>query len=244
MAANSRNTSPQANVRNVPQLLRDFALPFGFASLAAALWFSPTAVEIPYAAAARVDSAALVVEPRRPAMPDPPRILVEGRFENCNACHQIFRSAHDSGEIVNYHTDVRLEHGLNARCINCHDLENRERLVLRDGKSVAFAETPLLCAQCHGTTFRDWQNGTHGKTLGSWKTGTSEQMRLNCNQCHDPHSPRYEPYVPLPSPRTLRMGEQLAEAEHGGSKQSPLQRWLSHPAAPQDSDTQQEGAHK
>jgi len=114
---------------------------------------------------------------------------------------------------------------MNTRCVNCHDVTNRELLTLRDGSTVAYAQTPLLCAQCHGTTYRDWQKGTHGKTLGSWKTDSASQRRLSCNECHDPHSPRYAPYEPLPGPNTLRMGMQAHEGGHGPER-SPLRRWI------------------
>lgn len=211
---------------------RGWALPAGFLILAGVLWLSPRTVQIPVGTAAAVDRAALVVEPRRKAMTDPPQILVEGRLENCNACHQIFQSAHASGQPINYHTEIRLDHGLNARCVNCHDIHDRERLTLRDGTTVSYAQTPLLCAQCHGTLYRDWQNGTHGKTLGSWVTAAAAQRRLQCNECHDPHSPRYPPYSPLPGPRTLRMGDRSGAAHPPSARGSPLQRWLAPASQP------------
>lgn len=242
MAADFEVHRPLDGVRHSSRLLRDLALPCGFVLVAVGLWMSPRRAEIPVANAAAVERALLIVEPRRTAMSDPPQLLVEGRFENCNACHQIFRSAHGSRESVNYHTDILLNHGLNARCVNCHDVENRERLVLRDGKTVTYSETPLLCAQCHGTTFRDWQNGTHGKTLGSWKTGSEEQRRLACNECHDPHSPRYSPYQPLPGPNTLRMGTPPAPDEHHLDR-SPLRRWRSAESNLGKSQMQGQGGH-
>lgn len=221
--------------------LRDFALPVGFLALAALLWLWPSAVEIPRSSPVQVDPAALVVQPRRAAMTDPPRITVEGQLEHCNACHQIFRSAHSGGEAIHYHPDIRLSHGLNTRCVNCHDADDRERLTLRDGTTVSYAETPLLCAQCHGTLYRDWQAGTHGKTLGSWKVGEPAQRRLNCNECHDPHSPRYPGYVPLPGPNTLRMGAQSA-SEEASHTRSPLQH-RSATARPRDENRTASGGH-
>lgn len=216
--------------------LRDFALPFGFLALAALLFLSPVAVVIPRSAPARVEPSALLVEPRRIAMTDPPRILVEGQLEHCNACHQIFRSAHGGGESIHYHAEIQLAHGLNARCVNCHDANDRERLTLRDGTTIPYAEAPLLCAQCHGTVYRDWQAGTHGKTLGSWKVGEPAQRRLQCNECHDPHSPRYPGYVPLPGPQTLRMGVQPA-LEEAAPTRSPLQHWQAATQARQENRT-------
>jgi hypothetical protein len=200
-------------------------LPAGFIVLAVWLATRPAKVPIPLGGTATVHRADVAVGPRREALGDPPLILVNGALENCNACHQIFRSVGRPPGELSYHTDIRLNHGLNNRCLNCHDDKDRERLVLHDGSTVSFSETPHLCSQCHGTVFRDWQAGTHGKTLGSWKTGSPEQLRLTCNQCHDPHSPAYPRMTPLPGPDTLRMGEQDAEAAHeDGQARSPLQR--------------------
>lgn len=203
-------------------------LPAGFAVVAGALFFGPSRVDIPMSEPAAFDRAALVVAPHRVALPDPPRTLVGGVEENCNACHQIFQSSHAGGEALDYHQEIRLSHGLNDRCLNCHDPSNRERLTLRDGGTISFSQTPVLCSQCHGTVYRDWQRGTHGKTLGSWVTGAEAQHRLNCNDCHDPHSPRYEGMAPLPAPHTLRMGHQDPSPHDApvAGKESPLQRWL------------------
>lgn len=206
-------------------------LPIGFGCLAVALFAGSRQVDIPLAPMQVVDRASLVVAPRRIAMADPAHIVVEGAPQNCNGCHQIFTSNSPAGAALTYHTEIELRHGMNDRCVNCHDPENRERLTLRDGASVLFAQTPQLCAQCHGTVYRDWQRGTHGKTLGSWITHSDAQQRLNCNECHDPHAPKYEPYAPLPGPNTLRMGEQPDAPHAHGGKQSPLQRWLHKPDA-------------
>lgn len=198
----------------------------GFLVLAAWLIVASGRPDIPIAPAAQVDPAALVVGPRRPAMGDPPHTTAEGLPENCNACHQVFTSAHPAGTRLSFHAEIHLNHGLNDRCVNCHDSADRERLTLRDARTIPFSETPLLCAQCHGTTYRDWQRGTHGKTLGSWITGSPNQHRLTCNECHNPHSPRYEAYVPLPGPRTLRMGDGAGSGAHDPGGVGPLQQWL------------------
>jgi hypothetical protein len=174
-------------------------------------------------------------------MADPPHVMIDGLPQNCNGCHRIFHSASPAGAPLNYHQEIGLFHGLNNRCVNCHDSSDRERLTLRDGTTIPFAETPQLCAQCHGTVYRDWQRGTHGKTLGSWVTNSDAQYRLSCNECHDPHSPKYEPYAPLPGPNTLRMGDQGRDAPHGDhKKESPLQHWLR---VPRPGATSRDGAH-
>ncbi|MBL9140747.1 MAG: hypothetical protein JNK53_02670, partial [Phycisphaerae bacterium] len=109
----------------------------------------------------------LAVGPGRIAMTDPAQIMVEGFEQNCNGCHQIFQPVPHTERALTYHQEIVLSHGMNDRCLNCHDADNREMLTLRDGSTVPFADTPQLCAQCHGTVYRDWQRGTHGKTLGS-----------------------------------------------------------------------------
>ncbi len=220
-------------------------LPCGFGALTVLLYTSSRSIEIPIAPAQVVDRASLVVGPRRVAMTDPAHILVGGRAQNCNGCHQIFKSGSPAGAVLNYHEDIRLGHGMNSRCANCHDSEDRERLTLRDGATVSFAQTPQLCAQCHGTVYRDWERGTHGKTLGSWVTRSESQYRLSCNECHNPHSPRYEPYVPLPGPNTLRMGARSSSPSHDhGPKQSPLQRWLREANATESKHPAPNGSHE
>ena len=204
-----------------------WSLPVGFATLAVAMFATSRSSDIPLTQSAKVNPKDLVVGPRRVAMSDPPTILVNGQSQTCNGCHRIFDSAHPSGHQPNFHPTIQLSHGLNDRCVNCHDPRDRERLALRNGDTVSFAQTPQLCAQCLVTVFRHWERGTHGKTLGSWMTASADQRRLNCNECHDPHSPRYEPLAPLPAPHTLRMGEQTSQVHDIEAHDiSPLQRWL------------------
>jgi hypothetical protein len=202
-------------------------MPIGFVGLAVLLVAGSRQDGVSAPPAAVIDPESLVVGPRRTAMADPPHITIEAVPQNCNGCHQIFHSNSPADATLSYHQELRLQHGLNNRCVNCHDPQDRERLTLRDGATVSFAVTPQLCAQCHGTVYRDWERGTHGKTLGSWITNSDLQRRLSCTECHNPHAPKYDPYKPLPGPNTLRMGEQPASPASGAhGKQSPLQHWL------------------
>lgn len=178
-------------------------------------------------------------------MSDPAHIFVDGAAQTCNGCHQIFRSASPGGAALNYHADIGLRHGMNNRCVNCHDPANREVLALRDGTTIPFAQAPRLCAECHGTVFRDWERGTHGKTLGSWINQSESQHRLRCNECHNPHAPKYEPYTPLPGPSTLRMGVQNPGQSQGhAQKASPLQRWLRARDAASSGRPAETGGHR
>lgn len=225
MKTESNSSTPAASDTSVRW--HGWLLPTGFLILTAAILMMPRLAAVPVAESAVINPAELKVGPMRTAMTDPPHVLVEGVPENCNACHQIFESSHAAGAALQYHQDVLLNHGLNDRCVNCHDVKDRERLTLRDGVTVPFSQTPQLCSQCHGTVFRDWQRGMHGKTLGSWITGSAEQRRLSCNECHNPHAPRYEAMAPLPAPDTLRMGDQGPHHEHAPREErSPLQKWL------------------
>lgn len=232
-----RRIHEDTGLRHRPPAWIGWLLPTGFLALAIVLLVDVRGIEIPLAASTPVDAASLVVGPRREAMQDPAVIAVEGLSQTCSGCHQIFDSSRAAGAAssdrpLSYHQEIQLAHGLNDRCVNCHASEDLQMLTLRDGTLVPFAETPTLCAQCHGTVFRDWQRGTHGKTLGSWITHSKQQRRLSCNECHDPHSPKYPSYVPLPGPNTLRMSPRTPPAGHSAAgRQSPLQRWLHDAAA-------------
>ncbi len=151
--------------------------------------------------------------------------VIEGFNRNCMDCHELI-DREPRSEGLFQHEDVHMEHGLNARCVNCHDPKNRDQLILRDGKTVGFSQSALLCAQCHGTTYRLWDRGVHGKTLGHWDPSKGESRKLFCVECHDPHSPRYAQIKPLPAPNTLRMGKQHEADPHHSSegKVSPLSK--------------------
>jgi hypothetical protein len=150
--------------------------------------------------AARVDPEAISSEPSRTPLTDPPRILLGGVEQRCSDCHDLFSSREPTPATLRQHREVVLDHGLNDRCYNCHSNPERTTLVLRDGTEVPFGESTSLCAQCHGTVFRDWERGMHGKTLGSWDPASPEFVRLECVSCHDPHAPAFEAIVPLPGP--------------------------------------------
>ena len=123
------------------------------------------------------------------------------------------------------HEHIVLDHGLNDTCVNCHDVENRNKLALRNGETIGYDQVQLLCAKCHGTVFRDWQAGTHGRTDGYWDSERGERVRVVCTQCHDPHSPAYDPMVPLPGPNPLRMGHPTQPSDEA-ARSNPLRKWM------------------
>lgn len=182
----------------------------------------PQGSGIPITATAQVSAEEISIEPRFTAMGDDAVAHIEGFDRNCMDCHEMMVGKPRNEDLLQ-HQDIKMDHGLNGRCINCHDVTNRDKLVLRDGTTVGFGQSPTLCSQCHGTTYREWERGVHGKTLGYWDASQGEAKKLLCVECHNPHSPHYAPIRALPAPNTLRMGDQSAEIHHAaGDKQSPL----------------------
>lgn len=111
---------------------------------------------------------------------------------------------------------------MNNSCYGCHSQQDRNKLILKGDEEIAYADTPLLCASCHGTTFRDWERGMHGRTNGFWDKERGPQVRQTCTQCHDPHSPAFAPLAPLPGPNTRLMGEPVDQDAHHGGHHNPL----------------------
>jgi hypothetical protein len=203
----------------------------GFLALAAWMWLAPPGFDLDIPEPAHVEPAQLAVGPVRQALDDPASIDLGGFRQSCNGCHQIFTAVPREPHERSFHGEIVLNHGMNNRCANCHDAGNFERLRLHDGTSIPYARVATLCAQCHGTVFRDWERGAHGKTLGAWSPAMGEMMRLRCSECHNPHAPAFPRYEPLPGPRTLRMGIQPAEPPHD-DRHRPLRRLLAPHAKP------------
>ena len=195
-----------------------------------AVWFvvDPSGTAIPLGEARTVDPARLSTAPRRLILSDPPQVAIGGFDRTCMDCHRSFPPRETPPARLLQHKEIKLNHGINSRCRNCHDPVDRNRLILRDGRSIAYGDVVELCAQCHGPTYRDWQRGAHGRTSGYWDATSGESVRLKCTECHDPHVPRVpamDPIEPLPGPHTLRMGTHAPD-EHArepeGSKRNPL----------------------
>jgi hypothetical protein len=218
------------NSESQPTILL-WAIGPGFVLIAAWMMLGPSKAPIPMIGSAPVARAAFAPSPRKLLLGDPPTILIGGFEHTCNECHKLLTPPAQEHTPLMQHTEIALNHGINNRCFNCHDRSNRDRLALHDGTLVSFNQVPRLCAECHGTVYRDWQAGTHGKTMGSWDAASGNQHRLGCNECHDPHSPAYKPIAPLPGPNTLRMGDQT-RVEEPPRHHAPLRRWLRPDVGP------------
>lgn len=121
----------------------------------------------------------------------------------CSTCHStttpnVARStAHD---LFQAHSGLNYNHG-NLTCLSCHNASNYDALHLADGRSVAFPDVMTLCAQCHGTAMRDYNNGSHGGMHGHWDLTKGGRVRNNCVNCHDPHHPKFPLVQPVLPPR-------------------------------------------
>jgi hypothetical protein len=147
---------------------------------------------------------------------------------NCSACHvnkKLEVEYAKNGDVVmpKAHEDLlAMGHGRNNRntnCFNCHSQTKLNELVTRDGTRLTFAQAPLLCASCHGPTYRDWELGVHGRTNGYWDAAQGKAVRQDCNACHDPHGPAIPQIIPLPGPKPvlthgLQAGAPAAGAGH------------------------------
>jgi len=195
-----------------------------FIALAAWLAFAGPKADIPRGDVHLVPRESIRPGAFRTALADPTKAVVGGQQRPCSECHRLFAPANEQPRAMVQHKDVVMHHGMNTRCLNCHDGADRDKLVLHNGELVSFLEAPRLCSQCHGTVYRDWQKGMHGKTMGSWDASSGHLERLRCVECHDPHSPAYTPMEPLPGPNTMRMGDQTRH-EEPAKKHAPLRRY-------------------
>jgi hypothetical protein len=198
--------------------------------LALAAWFVlwPREASIPHREPINVPASSVSSAPLRQLRTGPPVIRSGGYDLKCMECHRLFSTDGRSPRRLMQHRDIVLDHGLNDRCLNCHDSANRNLLRIADGPTLTFAEAPQLCARCHGTTYRDWEQGMHGRTVGSWDEQREGRRRLMCTECHDPHAPAFGPMTPLPGPNTLRMPAAPShDATPMNGKRNPLRQWSS-----------------
>lgn len=128
---------------------------------------------------------------------------------DCYACHEksqpppIRFDARHRIVIPKEHENLRMAHGSHDRnnlCYNCHNEQDLLTLQTRDGRVIKFADASPLCGSCHGPTYRDWEAGVHGRTSGFWDPRLGERHRLQCANCHDPHSPPIPTRAPAPGP--------------------------------------------
>jgi len=143
----------------------------------------------------------------------------------CYTCHerkkppQMHFDTNHNIVLPKEHQDLVMRHGRNKRndaCFNCHDSANLEGLLTRDGRQLKVDDSTLLCASCHGPTYRDWEVGVHGRTSGFWDRSLGPITRQDCVSCHDPHNPEFPGRKPAPGPQPLHPNTHIAEAKEKG----------------------------
>lgn len=122
----------------------------------------------------------------------------------CSACHSV-RAANpttaQSTDLDEFHQGLKFAHG-QLTCISCHAANDHySTLKLADGRLLSFADSMTLCAQCHGTQYRDYQHGSHGGMTGHWDLARGGRERNHCLHCHDAHAPKYPTFTPVAGPR-------------------------------------------
>ena len=147
---------------------------------------------------------------------------------DCMECHRFLEAQwHHDAPMVE-HQQIKLKHGNNRFCLNCHHPTNRNAFVDYDGSEIPEGGVVQLCAKCHGPTYRDWDAGVHGRENGFWDVNRGPRTKLLCIQCHDPHAPGFQPMKPLPAPTYPR------RAAHPPSLTESKQKTAAgHPAASQ-----------
>ncbi len=195
-------------------------VPAVFFVCAVVLAINPLPFRSPVSEAVSVPASATDTTPvRQPNMQ--PSYHVAVYTYRCSDCHAIIaQSPSASYRMVTQHTEIRLQHGINTRCLNCHHETNRDAFAGEGGEEIPWNQPQLLCAKCHGPVYRDWQDGAHGRTNGYWNTNLGVQTRRKCIECHDPHQPPFPHLQPAPPPHTLRMGP--PEATDRSPSHNPL----------------------
>ena len=183
------------------------------AALTDGLWGTPPArPQIPL-----VDKSFLETTPWRQTYADLVRAKEDLSDYDCYVCHERGKPPplrfDDKNNLLipDEHSNIVMGHGSHNRnnlCFNCHNEANLETLQIRDGHALKFSESSQLCGSCHGPTRRDWEAGAHGRTSGYWDRKLGGIQRLDCANCHNPHSPRIPTRQPAPGPHSLHEAAQ------------------------------------
>jgi hypothetical protein len=149
--------------------------------------------------------AVIIREPRPPADVKTGQLDSHGQSVSltCRNCHDVQpvnRENSATEHLDKFHQGLAFNHGKLA-CVSCHNAQDGyTTLHLADGAGVEYAATMKLCAQCHGTQYRDYQHGSHGGMTGYWDLSKGPRQRNHCVDCHDPHAPQFPAMYPAAGP--------------------------------------------
>lgn len=195
------------------------AVPFFFVFLAVLLWSPPWGYKPEEHPPQALRPSCETPHFRREAKKGPV-ILIDDYEYSCTDCHMEGEEVPETVTLplTSEHTHVRLDHGRNDHCFNCHHPDSRDFLTSYRGRPVPFTEVSKTCGNCHVTIFLDWENNLHGRHTGVRDEEDGETEIANCTSCHDPHSPRFKPLEPCPPPA---IPDHVREANgHAGSEES------------------------
>ncbi len=125
----------------------------------------------------------------------------------CVACHTARRPERlpsSTADLREFHQGMSFQHG-GLSCGSCHVVGAQDVLRRADGVLLPMRDAMQLCAQCHGPQFRDYTHGSHGGMQGHWDLARGPRVRNHCVDCHDPHTPQFQPSIPVlpPADRNL-----------------------------------------
>lgn len=121
---------------------------------------------------------------------------------SCNSCHTYVETNTTRRKVPVQDPDHNfdLNHD-DLWCLSCHATEDRNKLRLANGTTIPYENEQFisdnLCKQCHGPTYKKWQDQIHGTWNGSWENPTPKQ---SCIDCHNPHDPDFDKIEPEPAP--------------------------------------------
>lgn len=134
----------------------------------------------------------------------------------CSTCHttrQPNLAITTGAALQEFHQGMVYRHG-DLTCLSCHNASNYDTLRRADGSALAYPQTILLCAQCHGPHYRDYLHGSHGGMNGYWDLTRGPRERNTCTDCHDAHAPLYPRVLPVFPPRDRGARQQQDRVVH------------------------------
>jgi hypothetical protein len=139
-----------------------------------------------------------------PVYKDPKLLFYTQEFTyTCTKCHEKDLKSKPKKSHLPFgaHLDMTFTHGLNLRCLNCHHADHPDAFTGHDGSIIPKDNPVLLCRKCHGVTYRDWKAGIHGRINSYWNAKLGPKENLACNQCHNPHHPKFPDLKPMAPPK-------------------------------------------
>ncbi|EMI53972.1 cytochrome c3 family protein [Rhodopirellula sallentina] len=134
----------------------------------------------------------------------PPRVKLAGLDPQgrtgevaCSTCHAVRQPNFENKTtetLDEFHQGLVVAHG-NLSCYSCHNPDGSDTLRQADGTKIEYQDVMTLCSQCHGPQATAYAHGAHGGMNGHWDLSRGPQVKNNCVDCHDPHSPAYPKMV-------------------------------------------------